>query len=120
MRVAGFGFRGKATVASLADAYERAGGEAGLFATAARKVDSPALRVLAEKAGVRLVAIGDADLAAQVVLTHSARVKARFGAGSVAEAAALAAAGSGGRLIGPRVVSGDGLATAAIAERTEE
>ena len=31
-------------------------------------------------------------------------------------AAALALAGPGARLIGPRVVSGDGLATAAIAE----
>ncbi len=59
-------------------------------------------------------------LAAQPVLTRSERVAERFGTGSVAEAAALAAAGPGARLVAPRVVSTDGMATAAIAERTDE
>ncbi|NNK15876.1 MAG: precorrin methylase, partial [Sulfitobacter sp.] len=36
--------------------------------------------------------------------------------GSLAEAAALAAAGPNARLVAARVVSGDGMATAAIAE----
>jgi cobalt-precorrin 5A hydrolase len=53
-------------------------------------------------------------------MTQSARVRERFGTGSVAEASALAAAGPGARLLGPRVISGDGLATAAIAERKDE
>jgi len=43
-------------------------------------------------------------------------VPARYGARSVAEAAALAAAGPGARLVGTRVISDDRLATAAIAE----
>ena len=54
------------------------------------------------------------------MLTQSAKVAERFGTGSVAEAAALAAAGPGAQLLGPRVVSGDGLATAAIAIGRDE
>lgn len=119
MRVAGFGFRGAATVGSLLDALARAGGDAALLATAEAKADEPVVRALAERLGLRLVVVGREDLAAQTTLTCSAKVAERFGAGSVAEAAALAACGPGARLIGPRVVSGDGLATAAIAERDE-
>ncbi|WP_284164667.1 cobalamin biosynthesis protein [Frigidibacter sp. SD6-1] len=119
MRVAGFGFRGAATVASLQDALARAGGGAALLATAEGKAEAPVARNLAETLGLPLVAVGRADLAAQATLTRSAKVAERFGTGSVAEAAALAACGPGARLLGPRVVSGDGLATAAIAERDE-
>jgi cobalt-precorrin 5A hydrolase len=42
-----------------------------------------------------------------------------FGTGSIAEASALVAAGPGARLRGPRAVSADGTATAAIAEAAE-
>jgi cobalt-precorrin 5A hydrolase len=48
--------------------------------------------------------------------TQSQLVAERFGTGSVAEAAALAAAGPRARLIATRVVSQDRTATAAIAE----
>ncbi|MEZ5776869.1 MAG: cobalamin biosynthesis protein [Paracoccaceae bacterium] len=120
MRVAGIGFRPAATLASLTDALIRAGGKADLLATAATKADATVARELASELGLPLVPIELAELAHQPTLTHSPFVANRFGTGSVAEAAALAAAGQGAQLIGPRVVSGDGLATAAIAERKEE
>ncbi len=118
MRVAGLGFRSRATAASLADALAAAGGPVDALATAADKAGAAAICDLARGLGLPLIAVGPAALAAEATLTRSARVAARFGTGSVAEAAALAAAGPGARLSGPRVVSADGLATAAIAERT--
>lgn len=120
MRVAGLGFRGAATVESLRDALERAGGRVAALATAESKAGAPVVQSLARGLGLPLLAISPARMAAEATLTRSRRVEARFGTGSVAEAAALAAAGPGARLTGPRVVSGDGLATAAIAERTEQ
>jgi cobalt-precorrin 5A hydrolase len=120
MRVAGFGFRGTATLASLLDALDRAGGEVGLLATAEEKAGAPVAGAFAARLGLALVPVSRERLAGADVLTRSARVMARFGTGSVAEAAALAAAGRGARLVGPRVVSGDGLATVAIAERVGE
>lgn len=120
MRVAGIGFRGAATVASLMDALERAGGGAELLATATSKAEAAVAQELAAEMGLGLCSFGREALAAEVVLTQSAKVAERFGTGSVAEAAALAAAGPGARLLGPRVISGDGLATAAIAIGRDE
>lgn len=120
MRVAGLGFRGAATFESLNDALEKAGGNVEALATAEVKAGMPAIRVLAKALRLPLHGISRANLAAQATLSHSAKVEQKFGTGSVAEAAALAAAGPGARLIGPRVISSDGLATAAIAERTDE
>ncbi len=120
MRVAGLGFRGAATFESLNDALERAGGNVDALATAEIKAGQPAVRILAKALGLPLLSISRARLGAEETLTHSSLVEAQFGTGSVAEAAALAAAGPGARLLGPRVASGDGLATAAIAERDEE
>jgi cobalt-precorrin 5A hydrolase len=71
---------------------------------------------LGQALGLPVVAVSEADLQAQDTLTRSGRVQALKGVGSVAEAAALAVAGLGARLRGPRVVSADGTATAAIAE----
>lgn len=120
MRVAGLGFREEATFESLNDALERAGGNVEALATAEVKAGQPAVRILAKALGLPLLSISRARLGAEETLTHSQRVEEKFGTGSVAEAAALAAAGPGARLIGPRAVSGDGLATAAIAERKDE
>ena len=116
MIVAGFGFRSGVTLASLQDALARAGGPGGVthLATVAAKVGG--LAQLAEVLGLPVIAVAAGDLPGQVVLTHSDRVDALFGTGSVAEAAALAAAGPGARLWGPRIVSTNGHATAAIAE----
>jgi cobalt-precorrin 5A hydrolase len=120
MRVAGFGFRSAATVASLQDALRLAGGAADRLATAPDKAATPVFRAFAEAMQLPVLAVARERLADRPTVTQSARVAERFGAGSLAEAAALAGAGPGARLLGPRVVSGDGLATAAIAERMDE
>jgi cobalt-precorrin 5A hydrolase len=119
MRVAGIGFRAAATVESLADALGRAGGGVDLLATACGKVNTPAFLAFARDLGLPVLGIARDALARERTLTHSSRVADRFGTGSLAEAAALAAAGPGARLVAPRAVSADGLATAAIAERTD-
>jgi cobalamin biosynthesis protein CbiG len=65
-----------------------------LVATAGRKQDEPALRQWAESLGAGFVSVDDAILAAQPVTTRSDRVHRAVGLTSVAEAAALAAAGA--------------------------
>ena len=119
MRVAGFGFRATATPRALREALILAGGAHGLtaLATVDTKAQGTALQSLAQALNLPVVAVPPADLAIQTVLTHSARVHALYGTGSMAEAAALAAAGPGARLLSIRAQSEDGTATAAIAER---
>ena len=118
MKVAGFGFKKDVTLASLRDALLAAGGPEGLAAVASvsDKADAEALKQLALECGVPIKAV-PADMLAKVdTPTRSTIVAEKFGTGSVAEAAALAAAGPGARLIATRVVSRDRIATAAIAE----
>lgn len=116
MIVAGFGFRTGATLAALQDALARAGGAQGVthLATLAAKADG--LAELADALDLPIVALRAEEMKGVETPTRSDRVAALFGAGSVAEAAALVAAGTGARLRGPRSVSADGTATAAIAE----
>ncbi|MDX5350998.1 MAG: cobalamin biosynthesis protein [Paracoccaceae bacterium] len=116
MIVAGFGFRSGATLAALQDALARAGGPDGVthLATLAAKADG--LGPLAGALHLPVVALEPKALRGVRTPTRSDRVEAMFGTGSVAEAAALVAAGPGARLRGPRAVSADGTATAAIAE----
>ncbi len=116
MIVAGFGFRAGATLAALQDALARAGGPERVTHLATVAAKAGELMPLAGVRGVPVIAVDAGDLPGQSVLTDSERVNALFGTGSVAEAAALAAAGPGARLWGPRVVSTNGTATAAIAE----
>lgn len=113
---AGFGFRASATPDSLADALARAGGAPGLLATAEDKALTPAFRAFAQRMGLPVLGIAPATLAAQPTLTQSAASRTARSTGSVAEAAALAAAGPGARLLGPRTISGDGMATCALAQ----
>ncbi len=115
MIVAGFGFRAGVTLAALQEALERAGGAEGVTHLATLAAKAPGLAALGATLGVPVVALSPERLARQAVLTRSDRVAALYGTGSVAEASALAAAGPGARLSGPRAVSGDGSATAAIA-----
>ena len=116
MIVAGFGFRSGATLAALQDALAKAGGPEGVthLATLAAKADG--LTSLAQALDLPVVALDADSLRGVATLTRSDRVEQMFGTGSVAEAAALAGAGQGARLRGPRAVSADGSATAAIAE----
>ncbi|MBH1973484.1 MAG: cobalamin biosynthesis protein [Rhodobacteraceae bacterium] len=121
MIVAGMGFRQSASLAALRDAFARAGGgSAQAIATAEDKAGAPTFRAFAAECGLPIHSVPMADLAGQPVQTQSTRVAALYGTGSLAEAAALAAAGPGARLLAPRVTSQDGTATAALAERKSE
>jgi len=122
MRVAGIGFRSAATVETLAEALSLAVAQAdGLpveaIATAYSKAAAPVFVTFCDQQGLPLCAV---DVAGVDTPTQSGLVLDMFGAGSLAEAAALAGAGPGARLIVARVVSRDGMATAAIAEGTDQ
>ena len=118
MKVAGLGFRRDVTLASLREALVAAGGREGLaaVATVSDKAESDVLKLLARELGVPIKAVPADVLAGIATPTQSERIKERVGTGSVAEAAALAAAGRRARLISTRAVSQDRMATAAIAE----
>ncbi|MGY9046277.1 hypothetical protein P775_04185 [Puniceibacterium antarcticum] len=118
MIVAGFGFRAAAGVDSLRAALMLAcgGRQPDLFATALGKETNTGLQALAAEFGVMIHAIPPEQLCRQATPTHSRASEDRYGTGSVAEAAALAAAGPGALLIGMRHVSQDRMATCALAE----
>lgn len=116
MIVAGFGFRSEVSLAALQDALCRAGGAPGVTHLATLAAKAEGLRQLSLSLNLPVIALDPKALRGIATLTRSDRVEALFGTGSVAEAAALAAAGQGARLRGPRAVSADGTATAAIAE----
>lgn len=120
-RIAGFGFRSRTSTAALRDALTRAGGTQALIglATAQAKAQHPAFLALAAELNLPALAIAPQDLARQSIISYSSQVETLYGTGSVAEAAALAALGQA-RLLGPRSVSGDNTATAALAERIAE
>ncbi len=117
MIVAGLGFSSAATVDSLRAAFEQAsaGQNVEALATVADKKGHAALVEFATAAALPLHFVAPADLAGQRTLTCSNRSRATYGTGSVAEASALAAAGSGARLTSPRHISDDRLATCAVA-----
>lgn len=118
MKVAGFGFRRDVTVASLREALIGAGGTENLaaIATVNDKADEVALTRLARELGLPIKGVPAERLAGIATPTQSERITQEFGTGSLAEAAALAAAGRSARLVSARVVSTDRTATAAIAE----
>jgi len=118
MKVAGLGFKKDATLASLREALAAAGSPDGLaaLATVSDKADAEALKQLARECGVPITAVPADVLAGIETPTQSQRITEAFGTGSIAEAAALAAAGPRARLLATRVVSQDRTATAAIAE----
>ncbi|KIC30702.1 cobalamin biosynthesis protein [Leisingera sp. ANG-M6] len=124
MKVAGIGFRSAATAADLQAALALTGAQVDALASVAEKAGAPAMQEFARSIGLPVIALENQDIAGEQTLTCSPRIKARFGTGSLAEAAALAGArhgvpGAQSRLLAPRVVTADGLATAAIAERLE-
>ena len=116
MIVAGFGFRSGVTLAALDDALARAGGPEGVTHLATLTAKAAELEPLAQTLALPLLRLEPEALHGLPTLSRSHRVEAMFGTGSVAEATALIAAGPGSVLRGPRVVSADGTATAAIAE----
>jgi cobalt-precorrin 5A hydrolase len=114
MKVTGLGFRRGVSAESLRAAIGLVGlGDA--LATAQDKVHEPGLLRLAQDLGLQVLGVPRHDLHAQGV-EGSARVMAAYGTGSVAEAAALAAAGPGARLVQAKRAAPDGMAVAALAE----
>ena len=118
MIVAGFGFRGQATAESLAAALRATGyaGQVDRIATAHDKAQHPAFLDFAEAQDVKIQGIASdvMELAQTVTQSHISQEIRRTG--SVAEAAAIAAAGPGATLIVSRRISKDRMATCAIAE----
>jgi cobalt-precorrin 5A hydrolase len=83
-------------------------GGAGALCTAAAKGAEPGLRDAAARLGLPLIGLPPAALAgtSERAQTRSDRVVALFGVPSVAETAALAAAGPDARLVVPRLQAG--------------
>ena len=115
MRIAGLGFRRGAPLAALEAALmavEAQGGRAQALATLAGKSADPVLIALAARRHLPLIGVEVAGIATP---TRSARIQALHGTGSVAEAAALVAAGPGASITVARISAPDGMATCAMA-----
>ncbi|MBK0328200.1 cobalamin biosynthesis protein [Rhodobacteraceae bacterium F11138] len=121
MIVAGFGFRARATPASLQAALEQAApdGTIDALATPVDKAQTDCMVGFANDLGLPVHPICADALQTASPATQSAHSLARRGTGSVAEACALAAAGPGARLLVSRHISPDRLATCAIAIGTD-
>lgn len=114
MRIAGLGFRKGATLAALQAALalaEEQGGPADALATLPGKAAA-----LAELAAIRHLPVHAVEVTGIATPTRSPRVQAMHGTGSVAEAAALVAAGPKSRITVARISAPGGMATCAIAE----
>lgn len=122
--VLGVGLRAHATSATLRGLWQQARALLpapvdGFCALAVLegKEQHPALADWLGPASVPVLALPVGALHHQPVATQSPRLQARYGTGSVAEAAALAAAGPQAQLLLPRRVALDGSATLAVALR---
>lgn len=121
--VIGLGFRDEASAQSIGEvlgvivAHTAWPGVASAIAVPEDKAAHPGLRAAAQAARLPIEAIPAAAMRAADarVATRSERVQKHRGVGSVCEAAALAAAGAGARLVVTRIVSADRHATAAAA-----
>ena len=117
MIVAGIGFNTSATPKSLARALQGAMDAARIarvdaLASARTKAEDATLTSFAADFELPLLAV---DVAGIATPSQSPRVLALYGTGSLAEAAALAAAGPNARLIARKTASPCGRATCAIA-----
>jgi cobalt-precorrin 5A hydrolase len=107
--------------AAIAAALAKAGLAAeqlDVIAASATKVGEPGVAAAAIARGVPLVLVSQSDLMAARAgtVTHSERVIALTGVPSLAECAALAAAGAGARLVLPRLAVGPATCALAVAE----
>ncbi len=114
MIVAGIGCRSDATVASILEAvtsalqrYDLVRAELNAIATDASKYDEHGISTAARYFGIPLVfvTLDEMQRVQNGALTISPRVVALKGVPSVAETAALAAAGRSARLLGPRLTT---------------
>jgi cobalt-precorrin 5A hydrolase len=125
MIVAGIGCRRGTSAPDIEAAIRAALAQAGVgadaldaIATIAAKHDEAGVVAAAASLGVNVVLIPDAELETVSARTEtkSERVLALIGVPSVAEAAALVAAGPSARLISPRLVLGAATCALAISE----
>jgi cobalt-precorrin 5A hydrolase len=121
--VIGLGFRDEASAQSIGEvlasvaARSALQGAATVLAVLEDKAAHPGLLAAAQATHLQIETVA-ADAMRQAdarVATRSERVEKHRGVGSVCEAAALAAAGAGARLVVTRMVSADRHATAAAA-----
>ena len=116
MIVAGFGFRASATVASLQNALSLASSSAiDALAAPDDKCAANCLRELSMATGLPILPVPTKALTNTRTQTQSTRSLRARNTGSVAEAAALVAAGPKAQLLSTRRISDDKLATCAIA-----
>jgi cobalt-precorrin 5A hydrolase len=121
--VIGLGFRDEASAQSIGEvlasvaAHAALPGVASAIAVSEDKAAHPGLRAAAQAARLPIETVAAAAIHAAdaQVATRSEQVRKYRGVGSVCEAAALAAAGAGARLVVTRIVSADRHATAAAA-----
>lgn len=118
MIIAGFGFRASVTLPCLRELLGETHVDA--LAVVADKANHPALLALAQEAEKPLHIIALCELARDRAQTPALHQPERYGRTSVAEAAALAAAGPGAKLIQSRITAPDGTATMAIAQGQDE
>lgn len=127
MIVAGVGCRAGASAcdveAAIAAALDRAGltlQAPAVIATAFAKAHEPGIAAAASACGATFVVVPQAEIkaASARVVTRSERVSALIGVPSIAEAAALAAAGSAARLLAPRIAVGPVTCALAVAGDT--
>lgn len=119
--VAGIGCRKGASADAVAAAVAAAtppGCEVEALATGDTKRSEPGLVAAAARLGLPVLFIAADALAAASprAVSRSARVEALLGVPSLAETAALAAAGPRSRLLGPRLAVGDVTCAVAVAE----
>ncbi|WP_291976716.1 MULTISPECIES: cobalamin biosynthesis protein [unclassified Chelatococcus] len=123
--VAGFGFRQRATIADFHAALDAALADADVAPDEVAEIAIPRVKrsaiveAFAQRQGLTLVPLSEVDLhgASDRCLTQSARSIGALGVPSVAEAAALAAAGEGAQLIRPRIKTAT--VTCALARRIQ-
>ncbi|MGJ4906001.1 cobalamin biosynthesis protein [Bradyrhizobium sp. HKCCYLS2058] len=106
----------EAVIAQALSLARLAPADVAVLATAADKVSEPSVISAARRLGRPLVGVASADMAAVAdrAITRSDRVRRLKGVPSVAETAALAAAGANARLVLARVANA--AATCALAE----
>lgn len=115
MIVAGFGYRTDTQAQSLHHALLATGHRPDVLVGLQEK-DHRALQALGQLLACPVRLVSAAALKDLQTLTESPSARAAYGVGSVAEAVALAAAGRGAVLIGPRQISEDRMASCAMAK----
>ena len=127
MIVAGLGFRRGTSAEELErvvrlalEAFDGPADRLQAIATEAEKAAEPSLPEVANRLSTAIVACSLGDLAGVVgrIVHPSPRVTAAKGVPSIAEAAALIAAGRNGRLLGKRVATRRATCAIAIGEGT--